>query len=75
MVDDQSHLFGSNSSLSSSSTSVNVTDEGSGFVFEVSHFFAFGSPLGLVLGSRRSKFRREAIGVCHTYMFSVHVHI
>ncbi len=51
------------SSLSSSSTSINVTDEtGSRFNFQVSHFFAFGSPLGLVLSSRRSKVKREALG-------------
>jgi len=32
--------------------------EGAEFCFEVTHFFAFGSPLGLVLASRRARARR-----------------
>ena len=56
----------STSSLSSSTTSINVTDEmGSGFMFDVTHFFAFGSPLGLVLGSRRSKCKKDAHGMSY----------
>ena len=47
-------------SLSSSNTSVNITDSDEQtlrFLFTVSDFFAFGSPLGLVLASRRARNR------------------
>lgn len=47
-------------SLSSSNTSINITDSDEqtlGFRFNVSNFFAFGSPLGLVLASRRARNR------------------
>lgn len=47
-------------SLSSSNTSINITDSDEqtlGFSFTVSNFFAFGSPLGLVLASRRARNR------------------
>ena len=58
-----------NASLSSSNTSINIIDSDEqtlGFSFSVSNFFAFGSPLGLVLASRkarnRSKGRRKLEG-------------
>ena len=47
-------------SLSSSNTSINITDSDEQtlrFSFIVSNFFAFGSPLGLVLASRRARNR------------------
>ena len=55
------HLF--SSSLSSASIVIPEKD-GTGFCFEVTHFFAFGSPLGLVLASRRSKAKRASGGTC-----------
>ncbi len=45
----------------SSNTSINISyNDSSRFCFPVSHFFAFGSPLGLILASRRAKSKRTA---------------
>ena len=56
--------LGSLSSLNSdhsSNASINISvDDTSRFCFPVSHFFAFGSPLGLILASRRAKSKKTA---------------
>ena len=49
----------------SSNASINVSyNDSSRFCFPVSQFFAFGSPLGLILASRRAKSRRTAFCEC-----------
>lgn len=50
----------------SSNASINVScnENMDSFSFEVGHFFAFGSPLGLVLANRVNKSRRTAFCEC-----------
>lgn len=51
---------------STSSSSINTNHKG--FCFDVTHFFSFGSPLGVILASRRSQSRKTAFCEFSEYM-------